>query len=630
MISLAMNNPPLDPLVASVAGDAAPSLTPLETLRHSAAHVMASAVKRLFPEALVTIGPHIETGFYYDFAVPRPFSDEDLPRIEEEMAKIVAADLPFERIEISREDAITRFTEQGEKYKVELISAIPAGTVITLYRHGDFVDLCRGPHVKRTGQIKAFKLLSVAGAYWRGDSKNPMLSRIYGTAFASEKELRIYLHQIEEAKKRDHRKLGKELELLMFDPLSPGCAFWLPKGAVLWNTLSQWMRTVLLGEGYVEVRTPMVFNKHLWEISGHWAHYQENMFLMQMEEQTFGLKPMNCPSHMLIFGSRLRSYRELPLRIHDQGALHRAEASGTLGGLTRVRQFCQDDGHLFIREDQIADEARRMLSLIDRVYRVFGLTYELKLSTRNPNKMLGDAEQWDKAEAALKEVLDASKLAYRVEPGEGAFYGPKIDCDVTDAIGRKWQCATVQLDFTIPKRFDLSYIGEDNTPHRPVVIHRAVFGSFERFVALLIEHFAGAFPTWLAPVQAKVMGISQKHDAFVAEVDGHLRLHGVRVEADLSNEPLKSKIRRAQLEKIPYMVVIGDKEVEARQVAPRRRDGTQLPPCDLETFARQLAAEAKAPDIFERPAPRAAASEPSPAVSTSTTTVIEAQVVTTV
>ncbi len=582
-----------------------PELTPLERLRHSTAHVMADAVQRLFPGAKVTIGPHIDSGFYYDFDVPTPFSDEDLARIEAEMAKIIAADLPFTREEVSRNDAIALFEKMGETYKVELISAIPEDQTITLFRHGDFVDLCRGPHVRSTGKIKAFKLLSVAGAYWRGDSRNKMLSRIYGTAFPSKKELDDYLHQIEEARRRDHRKLGKELDLIHFEPLSPGCAFWLPKGTVLWNTLSNWMRGLLLAEGYVEVRTPMIFNKHLWEISGHWAVYQDNMFVMEAEDQAYGLKPMNCPSHMLIYRSKKRSYRELPLRIHDQGVLHRAEPSGTLGGLTRVRQFCQDDGHLFVTEDQVASEVERMLSLIDRIYRVFDLSYEVKLSTRNPNKIIGDAELWDRAEADLQAVLERSGVAYRIEAGEGAFYGPKIDFDVTDALGRKWQCATVQLDFQLPQRFDLTYVGQDNTEHRPVVIHRAIYGSFERFVALLIEHYAGAFPPWLSPVQARVLGVSQKHDAFVAEVDQTLRRHGIRAEADLSDDKLGAKIRRAQVDKIPYMLVIGDKEVAARQVSPRTRDGKQLPASDLNDFALALALEGQPPQLSDSPAPGA-------------------------
>ena len=567
----------------------------LHTLRHSAAHVMADAVKRLFPQAKLSIGPATETGFYYDFDVPVPFAEEDLPRIEEEMRKIIKSNVPFERQEISRDEALHLFSQREETYKVLILSSIPADQVITVYRHGEFVDLCKGPHVQHTGKLGAIKLLSVAGSYFRGDSKNKMLSRIYGVVFSSQQELDAYVHQLEEAKRRDHRKLGKELDLFQFDPLAPGAAFWLPKGTQVWNTLSNWMRSLLLQSGYVEVRTPLVFNKRLWELSGHWAAYQENMFLMQSEEQVYGLKPMNCPAHMVLFGSRKRSYRELPMRIHDQSVLHRNEASGTLGGLTRVRQFCQDDAHLFVTPDQIGSEIKQLLQLLDWVYGVFGLTYQVKLSTRNPSKMLGDPALWDRAEADLQRVLEEAGLAYRIEPNEGAFYGPKIDFDVTDALGRKWQCATIQLDFQIPERFALSYIGSDGAEHRPVVIHRAIYGSFERFIALLIEHYAGAFPMWLAPVQAKVLGVSQKHDEFVHNVAKALRKAGIRVELDVSEDKLGAKIRRAQMEKVPYMVVVGDKEMSSGQVSARLRDGTQLPPCLVEEFVQRLLGETTPP-----------------------------------
>ncbi len=571
--------------------------TPLEKLRHSAAHVMADAVKRLFPDAKLSIGPATDTGFYYDFDVATPFAEEDLAKIESEMANIVKSDLPFRREEVSRNEAVSLFQSRGEKYKVEILSSIPEDQKITIYRHGEFLDLCRGPHVERTSQIKAFKLLSVAGSYFRGDSKNKMLSRVYGTAFPSKEELDAYLYQIEEAKRRDHRKLGKELDLFHFEPLSPGAAFWLPKGTTLWNTLSSWIRGVYTRHGTVEVRTPLVYNKRLWEMSGHWAAYQENMFLIHAEEQVFGLKPMNCPAHHLIFGSKKRSYRELPLRLHDQSVLHRNEASGTLGGLTRVRQFCQDDSHLYITEDQIASEMQSLLQLVDQVYKVFDLKYELKLSTRDPKKMLGDTQLWDLAETALRKILNESGAPYRIEPGEGAFYGPKVDFDVTDAIGRKWQCATLQLDFQQPRRCGLSYIGSDGAEHIPVVIHRAIFGSFERFIALLIEHYAGAFPLWLAPVQAKVLGVSQKHDEFVREIESRLRQDGIRVEADITEDKLGAKIRRAQVEKIPYMLVVGDKEMEAKKVSPRTRDGKQLEPQEIEKFAEFLVGEARPPVV---------------------------------
>jgi threonyl-tRNA synthetase len=556
---------------------------------------MADAVQRLWPDAKLTIGPPIESGFYYDFDSPHAFSDDDLARIEKLMGEIVAADHPFKEKEISREEAIAYFKQRGEPYKVELAEGIPAGERITLHSHGDFVDLCRGGHVQSTGEIRAFKLLSVAGAYWRGDSRNKMLQRIYGTAFADRKQLDEHLRHLEEAKKRDHRKLGKELGLYTTHPWAPGAAFWLPKGAVLWNVLSQSMREFLLGEGYVEVKTPLVFNLALWEKSGHAAQYKENMFHFETEGQTFGLKPMNCPSHFLIYGSELHSYRDLPIRLHDQGVLHRNEASGTLGGLTRVRQFSQDDAHIFLTPAQIGDELKRLIDMVDRVYGAFGLGYEAKLSTRNPEKFIGDVAVWDEAERTLEAACKEKGLKYHVEPNEGAFYGPKIDFDVTDAIGRKWQCATIQLDFVQPERFQLEYVGEDNATHRPVVIHRAIFGSFERFIALLIEHYAGAFPLWLAPVQARILVVSEKQEGFAREALATLSARGVRAELDLSNDKLGAKIRRAQLDKIPYMLVVGDKEVAARAVAPRSRDGKQLEPMALEAFADRLVEEARPP-----------------------------------
>ncbi|MSP60488.1 MAG: threonine--tRNA ligase [Myxococcales bacterium] len=556
---------------------------------------MADAVQRLWPDAKITIGPPIENGFYYDFDAPHPFSDEDLERIELFMAEIVAANHPFVERELSREEAIAYFENKNEPYKVELARGIPEGERITLHSHGDFVDLCRGGHCKTTGEIKAFKLLSVAGAYWRGDSRNKMLQRIYGTAFPDAKQLRTYLAQVEEAKKRDHRKLGKELGLFMVHPFAPGATFWLPRGAVLYQTLSDVMRKLLLGEGYVEVRTPLIFNMALFERSGHAAHYKEHMFHFESEDQTFGLKPMNCPSHMLIYGSELRSYRDLPLRLHDQGVLHRNEPSGTLGGLTRVRQFSQDDGHTYLMPSQVGEEIARLIDLVHRVYQALGLTYTAKISTRNPEKFMGDVAVWDEAEKTLEEVVKAKGLAYHIEPHEAAFYGPKIDFDITDALGRKWQCATIQLDYMAPERFDLTYVGEDNAPHRPVVIHRAIFGSFERFIALLIEHYAGAFPLWLAPIQARVVVVSEKHEEFAREAQKAIAARGLRVDMDLSNDKLGAKIRRAQLDKIPYMLVIGDKEVAARAVAPRARDGKQLDPMPLGDFADRIAREARPP-----------------------------------
>jgi len=572
------------------------SFSELDKLRHSAAHVLADAVKRLFPEAKLTIGPPIENGFYYDFDVETPFTDDDLVKIEKLMGEIIAVNAPFRGEEVSREQAVKMFTERNEPYKVELIESFPAGEKITLHSHGDFTDLCRGGHCERTGQIKAHKLLSIAGAYWRGDSKNKMLQRIYGTAFFQKKELDAHLAHLEEAKKRDHRKVGKELGLIAFHPWAPGATFWMPRGATLYQALSDFMRRTLLdGAGYLEVKTPMLFNQKLWETSGHWQHYAEDMFRVTTEDQQFGLKPMNCPGHMLMYGMELHSYRDLPIRFHDQGVLHRNEASGVLGGLTRVRQFQQDDGHIFLRPDQIEGELTALLGLVGKVYGVFGLSYEMNLSTRNPEKFMGDIAVWDEAERSLKSALEKNNIAYKIEPGDAAFYGPKIDIKVTDAIGRKWQCATIQLDYQLPERFDLNYIGQDGHKHRPVVVHRAIFGSFERFIALLIEHYAGAFPVWLAPVQVRAIVITDKQDAFAREVEALLKSRGIRVDLDLANEKLGAKIRRAQTEKIPYMLVLGDKEVAARTVSARTQKGQQLEPMTLEAFAELVVTEARPP-----------------------------------
>ena len=557
---------------------------------------MADAVKRVWPQAKLTIGPPIETGFYYDFDIDHHFSDEDLIKLEQLMGEIVAADLPFEEQEITRAEAIEYFEKRDEPYKVELARAIPEGERITLHSHGNFVDLCRGGHVKSTGEIKAFKLLSVAGAYWRGDSRNKMLQRIYGTAFADKKALAEFVKQREEAEKRDHRKLGKELGLFAFHPLAPGSAFWMPKGTVLYTTLQQFMRRLLLDDaGYVEVKTPLLYHQQLWEISGHWQHYADNMFKVESEEQAFGLKPMNCPSHYLLYNMELHSYRDLPLRFHTQDVLHRNEASGTLSGITRVRQFQQDDAHIFLRLDQVEAEVTSLLALVRKVYGVFSLEPTFQLSTRNPDKMMGALEDWDKAEASLASALTKNNIAFDTVEREAAFYGPKIDINVTDALGRKWQCATIQLDWNAPERFDLTYVGEDNQRHRPIVIHRAIFGTFERFIGMLVEHYAGAFPTWLAPVQARAVVVSEKQETFAREVARTLKARGIRVDLDLSNDKLGAKIRRAQMEKIPYMLVIGDKEVAAGTVAPRLRDGTQLPPMTVEALADQVSEEARLP-----------------------------------
>ena len=568
----------------------------LEKLRHSAAHVLADAVKRLWPDAKLTIGPPIETGFYYDFDIEHHFTDEDLVKLEALMGEIVAANHPFRAQEITREEAIRYFTERNEPYKVELALGIPEGEKITLHSHGEFTDLCRGGHCASTGEIKAVKLLSVAGAYWRGDSKNKMLQRIYGTAFPDKKALDEYLKRLEEAAKRDHRKLGKELGLIAFHPYAPGTAFWLPRGTTLYHTLSNFMRKLLVDEaGYLEVKAPLLFNQKLWETSGHWQNYADDMFRLEVEEQGFGLKPMNCPGHMLIYGMELRSYRELPMRIHEQTPLHRNELSGALSGLTRVRQFAQDDGHIFLMPEQIESEMTALLGLVARVYQMFGLSYDMQLSTRNPDKFMGEIAVWDDAEKGLAAALDKNGIAYKVVPHEAAFYGPKIDIQVTDALGRKWQCATIQLDYIQPERFDLHYIGADGQKHRPVVIHRAIFGSFERFIALLIEHYAGAFPIWLAPVQARGVVVSDTQEAFARQVEKKLKSRGIRCDLDLSKDKLGAKIRRAQMEKIPYMLVLGDKEVAAGTVSPRARDGQQLPPMDLDAFCDRIEAEAQVP-----------------------------------
>jgi len=547
----------------------------IDTIRHSTAHLMAMAVQELFPGTQVTIGPVIEHGFYYDFGTDRPFTDDDLRRIEEKMLEIVKRDLPVRREEWSRDEAIAKFEELGEKYKVEIIQSIPGDEALSVYRQGEWFDLCRGPHVPSTGRLGAFRLTSVAGAYWRGDNRNAMLQRIYGTAWADREQLEAHLRQVEEAKARDHRKLGKELDLFHFHPFAPGAAFWTPAGTTVYQTLSQFMREKALSNGYVEVKTPLLFNKGLWEISGHWGKYRENMFLVldsETGEHDFSLKPMNCPSHYLYFGMKKHSYRELPLRLHTQDVLHRNEASGTLGGLTRVRQFAQDDAHIFCMESQVTEEVGRFVALLDDIYSTFGLEYTAKFSTRPPQR-IGDDELWDRAEDFLRRALDGLGRPYEIKEGEGAFYGPKIDFDVSDSIGRKWQLGTIQLDYNAPQRFDLTYVGEDNAQHRVAVLHRAIYGSFERFIAILIEHFAGAFPFWLAPVQVAVLPLSEKFVDYANEVGAQLRAAGLRVEVDASNEKLGAKIRNAQLRKLPWMLVVGEKEASSGTVSLRKRTG---------------------------------------------------------
>ena len=545
----------------------------LELYRHSTAHLLAAAVTSLFPEAQCGIGPPTEDGFFYDFVVHRPFVPEDLEAIEARMRELAQQDRAYERKMMPKEEAKRYFTDRGEPLKVELIEE-KGGTVVSCYTiDGVFMDFCTGPHVPSSGALKAFRVLTSSNAYWKGDARNQPMQRIYGTAFFTDKALKEHVRRIEEAKKRDHRKLGRELGLFTFHHWAPGAAFWLAHGTTLWNLLAEYMRATLFPEGYVELRTPLVFNKQLWETSGHWAHYGENMLRVESEGETYSLKPMNCPGHMLVFASEVRSYRDLPIRYHDQSVLHRDEASGVLAGLTRARQFCQDDAHCFVAPDQISREVERLLRLVQRVYADFELEFSVELSTR-PGTFLGETATWDQAETQLEQALEAAGQDYRIAEGEGNFYGPKIDFHVVDAIGRNWQCATIQLDYQLPERFQLKYIGEDNAEHRPVVIHRAIFGSFERFIALLIEHYAGAFPLWLAPVQAVVVPIADRHQDYADSVAARLRAAGLRVEADARQEKMGYKIRSAQLRKIPYMLVTGDREAANGAVAVRhRRDG---------------------------------------------------------
>jgi threonyl-tRNA synthetase len=569
---------------------------PLSRLRHSASHVMADAVQRLRPKAKVTIGPAIENGFYYDFDT-EPFAPEDIEKIEAEMAKIVGQDLPFVRKVVSRADAVRLFADKGETYKVEIIESIPEGEEISLYQHGDFVDLCAGPHIERTGQIKAFKVLSFAGAYWRGDERNPQLQRVYGTAFASKDDLKAHLDRIEEAKRRDHRVLGKQLDLFSVDELvGPGFVLWHPKGAIIRNVLEEMLRRELVRRGYEMVFTPHVAREQLLVKSGHMEHYKENLFGgMELEGQRYLVRPMNCPFHIAIYRSQLRSHRELPIRYAEFGTVYRYERSGVLHGLLRVRGFTQDDAHLFLREDQIEEEMAACLRFGLDVLKVFGFTdVKVFLATR-PADLMGENSAWDRAEAAIRRVLEAAGMPFEVDNGGGAFYGPKIDLKIRDALGREWQCTTFQLDFQLPERFELEYVAPDGSRQRPVMIHRALFGSMERFMAVLIEHFAGAFPLWLAPVQARVLTVSEKADVWGREVQARLLAADLRADADLSADKLGAKIRRAQMEKIPYMLVVGERDMAARVVSPRTRDGQQLPATPLDELAQRLAAEAVAP-----------------------------------
>ncbi|MCA1560906.1 MAG: threonine--tRNA ligase [Acidobacteria bacterium] len=555
--------------------------------RHSTAHLLAAAVTHLFPSAQCGIEPATEEGFFYDFVVDRPFVPEDLDAIERKMKELAAADLPYERQMWPREEAKAFFSSRGELLKVQLIDEKTADqsqvSCYTIKDKDTFVDFCVGPHVPSTGKLKAFKLVTTSNAYWKGDARNQPMQRIYGTAFFKDADLKAHLQRLEEAKKRDHRKLGRELGLFTFHPWAPGATFWLAKGTTLYNTLATYMRQVLLPAGYVELKTPLVYNKALWETSGHWQHYRENMFLLESEDEQMAIKAMNCPGHYLVFASEGRSYRDLPLRFHEQTPLHRNEASGVLSGLTRVRQFSQDDAHCFVTQDQIGEEVERLLKLVQRVYGDFGLEYSAKLSTR-PDEFLGEVATWDHAEAQLKEALQRAGQPHVVAEKEGAFYGPKIDFDVTDAIGRKWQCATIQLDYAMPQRFDLKYVGADNAEHRPVVIHRAIYGSFERFIALLIEHYAGAFPLWLAPLQVAVLPIADRHAPYAGTVVRRLEAAGLRAELDGRQEKIGYKIREAQLQKVPYMLVAGDREATEGTVSVRSRSAGDVGARPVEAF----------------------------------------------
>jgi threonyl-tRNA synthetase len=565
----------------------------LDVLRHSAAHVLATAVRQIFPTAGIGFGPAIEDGFYYDFEVPRPFTPDDLARIETVMAEVTAEDYPFIREVVDRDEANRRFAD--DPLKLERISELGPDETITVYTDGPFVDLCRGPHVPSTGRLKHFKLMSTAGAYWRGDERRQMLQRIYGTAWFRKEDLEAHLHRIVEAKKRDHRKLGRELDLFLFHPYAPGAVFWTDRGTTMINALNEYLREIQR-DGYHEVRTPLIYNKALWEISGHWGKYRENMFLVldkESGEHDFSLKPMNCPSHYLLYQSKKHSYRELPLRFNTYDVLHRNEISGALSGLTRVRQFSQDDCHVFLMESQIAEEVHRLTRLILGYYETFGLTAELRFATR-PEQRIGTDEMWDRAEGGLRAALEATGHPYQLMPGDGAFYGPKIDFYVGDSIGRTWQLGTIQLDYSNPERFDLTYVGEDNALHRPVVIHRAVSGSFERFIGILIEHFAGAFPVWLAPEQVRVLPISDHQKTVAEQVTATLRQAGIRAVLDAGNETLSYRIREGELMKVPYLAVIGQREADAGTVAVRTRGaGSKQDVVPVAAFAERVLGEIK-------------------------------------
>jgi threonyl-tRNA synthetase len=561
----------------------------LDLIRHSTAHLLAFAVKQLFPDAQVTIGPVIDDGFYYDFSYKRPFTPEDLAAIEKRMVEIAKKDLPVTREEWDRDQAVEFFKSIGEHYKAEIIASIPAGQTISLYREGDFIDLCRGPHVPSTGKLKVFKLMKLAGAYWRGNSKNEMLQRIYGTAWANKDDLAAYLHRLEEAEKRDHRKLGQQLDLFHFQDNAPGAVFWHAKGWSLFQDLINYMRRRQNEAGYEEVNTPDVMDRSLWELSGHWMNYRDHMFTTQTEdERVFALKPMNCPGAVSMYAQGIKSYRDLPIRMAEFGKVHRYEPSGALHGLLRVRHFTQDDAHIFCTEAQMEQECKDVVALILDIYKDFGFEdVRIKLSTR-PDNRIGSDEIWDKLEGALSNALDHMGMPYTLFPGEGAFYGPKLEFVLRDAIGRDWQCGTLQVDMNLPERFDIHYIAEDNTRHRPVMLHRALFGSLERFVGILIEHYAGNFPVWLAPVQAVVMNITDAQADYAREVTQSLKKQGVRVVSDLRNEKITYKIREHSMQRVPYQIIVGDKERQDGKVAVRKRGGEDLGQMDLDTFLTTL------------------------------------------
>lgn len=563
----------------------------LEIIRHSTAHLMAQAVKELFPEAQVTIGPAIENGFYYDFSYTRAFTPEDLKAIEARMDELVKKNIPIVREEMPREEAIDFFKALGEHYKAEIISSIPAGEVISLYRQGDFVDLCRGPHVPSTGCLKVHHLMKVAGAYWRGDSKNEMLQRIYGTAWATKDEQKAYLEMLAEAEKRDHRRLGRELDLFHLQDEAPGMVFWHAKGWALWQVIEQFMRRVYQDNGYEEVKAPQLLDRSLWERSGHWAKYRDNMFTTESENRYYALKPMNCPGHIQIFNSKLRSYRDLPLRIGEFGQCHRNESSGSLHGLMRVRGFTQDDGHIFCTEDQILAECEAFTALVQKVYKTFGFTdIAYKVATR-PAMRIGEDAVWDKAEHALMASLDALGIKYEVLVGEGAFYGPKIEYHLKDCLGRSWQCGTVQVDFQMPGRLGAEYVAEDNSRKIPVMLHRAILGSLERWIGMLIEEFAGAFPVWLAPIQCAVTSITDNQGAYAKDVAAKLHAAGLRVQTDLRSEKINYKIRELSLQKLPYILVVGEKEAQTGTVSVRARGGENLGVMSLDAFIERISTE---------------------------------------